>query len=67
MEDTIELTLVYQGKTEEAICVCDTPASPDVWIPLDLVVEQGVVLWEDTRYTITLILPVWLAEEKEFI
>lgn len=67
MEDTIELTLVYRTKTDDAICVCETPADPDVWIPVSLIEEMGEIIWEDLERTITLTLPVWLAEEKEFV
>lgn len=69
MEDTIELILVYHDKTEDAVLVSDTPADPVRWLPISLIEEMGPVIWEEhgSERTIQLTLPVWLAEEKEFI
>lgn len=68
MDETIELILIYRHKTENGLMVSETPESPNVWLPLSEILEMGPVVWEEgDGQTITVTIPVWLAEDREFI
>lgn len=40
--DLIDLTVIYQTRTEKAVCVREVEDGPDMWFPLSAVEIEGV-------------------------
>lgn len=61
----IDLSVIYQTRTERAVCVRETEESPDVWLPLSEVeVYRDDELPPRRHDVVTLTGPEWLLTEK---
>ena len=61
----IDLTVIYQTRTERAVCIRETEDGPDVWLPLS---EVEVYRDDEARPArgdvVTLTGPEWLLQGK---